>query len=82
MSNCTTNIRRHTRPYNPGARFDWRIIVNGYGDTMIYERGVVDTSLPFAELKARSRINERGQAADAARDFSRRIREGLPGIGG
>ncbi len=37
--NCTTSIRQHTMPYNPNARLDWRLIVNGYIDEMIYEQG-------------------------------------------
>ena len=36
-------------------------------------------SLPFEELKRRSLINAAAQAADQGPDFSRRIREGLPG---
>jgi hypothetical protein len=79
-SNCTTNIRGHTAPYNPNARFDWRIIVNGFIDTLVYERGTVDQSLPFSELKKRSLINKQAQAADKDPQFSRLIREGLPGI--
>jgi hypothetical protein len=77
-SNCTTNIRGHTAPYNPNAKFDWRILINGYIDEFIYEQGVLDQSLPLAELKALSYINARGQAADQDPDFSKRIREGLP----
>jgi len=76
--NCTTSIRQHTVPYNPDARLDWRMIVNGYVDEMIYERGFISHSLPFAELKKVSYINKKAQAADHAPDFSRRIREGLP----
>lgn len=79
-SNCTTSILQHTMPYNPNDRFDWRYVVNGYLDEMLYEMKNVDTSLPFAELKKRSRINARAQAADKAPDFSLRIREGLPGM--
>jgi hypothetical protein len=78
--NCTTSIRRHTMPYNPKARLDWRLIVNGYIDTMIYEQGILSQELPFAELKKRSYINPKAQAADQASDFSRQIREGLPEI--
>jgi len=77
-SNCTTNIRRHTAPYNPNAKFDWRILINGYVDEFIYEQGILDQSLPLAELKALSYINARAQAADQDPDFSERIREGLP----
>jgi len=80
-SNCTTNIRGHTAPYARNAKFDWRIIVNGFLVKMMYERGTVNTSLPFNELKQRSYINARAQASDKALDFSRRIREGLPGLG-
>ena len=80
-SNCTTNIRGHSAPYAHNARSDWRIIVNGFIDEMMYERGTVDTSLPFAELKKRSHINARARAADDDPDFSLRIREGLPAAG-
>lgn len=79
-TNCTTSILRHTRRFNPDARFDWRLIANGYLDEMLYERGTLDQSLPFAELKKRSLINQRAKAADKARDFSRLIRVGLPGM--
>jgi len=40
----------------------------------------VDTTLPFDELRGRSRINEAAQAADDAPDFSERIRASLPPI--
>ncbi len=79
-SNCTTNIRGHTAPYNPNAKFDWRILLNGYVDEFVYEQGILDQSLPFAELKARSHINDRGRAADQDPEFSLRIREGLPSM--
>ena len=80
IGNCTTSIRRHTVPYNPDARLDWRLIVNGYIDKMIYERGILSQDLSFSELKKRSYINSKAQAADQDPDFSRRIREGLPEI--
>ena len=59
-------------------RFDWRILVNGRLDELGYERGNVDTSLPFETLRERSDIGERARAAGDGPDFSRRIREGLP----
>lgn len=80
--NCTTGIRRHTAPYDPDARLDWRIIVNGFSDEMLYERKAIDTSLPFPELKKRSLINERAKGLDKSPEFSRIIRAGLPGMGG
>jgi hypothetical protein len=80
LTNCTTSILRHTTPFNPDARFDWRLIANGYLDALLYERGKLDQSLPFPELKKRSLINQRAKAADKAGDFSRLIRVGLPGM--
>jgi hypothetical protein len=77
--NCTTSIRQHTMPYNPNAQLDWRLIVNGYIDEMLYERKIIDTSLPFAELKKLSYINSKAQAADKDLAFSKLIRQGLPG---
>jgi hypothetical protein len=81
-TNCTTSIRGHTLPYNPGARFDYRMLVNGLLDEMLYERAVVDVGQPFEQLKARSLINARAQAAPDGPEFSRWIRAGLPGIPG
>jgi hypothetical protein len=64
---------------DPGSSpFDWRLLLNGYGDQMLYERGRLDTQLPFEELKRRSLIDTAAKAADRDPDFSRRIREGLP----
>jgi hypothetical protein len=77
--NCTTGIRAQRAAANR-APWDWRILVNGYGNELLYERGVIDTNLPLAELKERVHINARARAADKAADFSRAIREGVPGI--
>lgn len=77
--NCTTSIRQHTKPYNPNARLDWRLLVNGYIDEMLYESKTIDASLPFVELKKRSYINPKAQAADKDPAFSQLIRAGLPG---
>lgn len=77
--NCTTSIRRHTMPYYPDARPDWRLLANGYIDEMLYENGYLSQVLPFAELRKISYINQKAQAADNGPDFSRLIRQELPG---
>ena len=80
--NCTTAIRGHIVQHAVIRRWpSWKLLVNGYLDERLYETKVVDQSLPFPELKARSHINERAQAANDAPDFSKKIREGLPGMG-
>ncbi len=76
--NCTTAIRKHRQQIGTAQAFDWRILANGRLDELMYERGGIDTSLPFVELRARSDVTERAKAAGAAPDFWRRIREGLP----
>ena len=78
LHNCTTTIRYHAQNVTPGNPWHWRILVNGRRDELGYERGSIDTSLPFEEVRERSRISERGLAADGAADFSERIRVGLP----
>jgi hypothetical protein len=77
--NCTTAIRTQ-RAAADRAPWDWRMLVNGHLDELLYERGTIDTRLPFAELKKLSNINSRARAADKAIDFSRQIRKGLPGF--
>jgi hypothetical protein len=76
--NCTTAIRHHVQNVAPGSPFDWRILLNGHIDQLAYERGNIDTSLPFDELKQKSEINERARAVVRDSDFSTKIREGLP----
>jgi hypothetical protein len=71
-------IRHHVQQVAAGNPFDWRILANGYLDEMGYERGQINTSLPFAELRRRSDITARARAAGDRGDFSNFIREGLP----
>jgi hypothetical protein len=76
--NCTTAIR--TNVENAGGRipWSWKLLLTGYVDEMLYERGRVRGRLAFAPLKEASQIDERAKAADRDPEFSRRIREGLP----
>ena len=77
-SNCTTSIRAQ-RAVKLRAPWDWRILLNGKADEMLYQDHAIATGgLSFTELKQRSLINERARAADQNPDFSRVIREGLP----
>ncbi len=77
--NCTTTIRQHAMHVGAGKPWDWRVLVNGRLDELGWERGTIDRSLPFEEMRARSDITRRAQDAGGAADFSSRIREGLPG---
>lgn len=80
LHNCTTTIWLNTR-INPGhLRFSWKLLASGYVPEYLYEAGRLDTSLPFEELRKRSLVNARAQAADQDPDFSAKIREGIPGM--
>jgi len=81
-TNCTTAIRAQ-HPANERIPWDWRILVNGKGDEMMYERGVMNTDgLPFQELRAKALINEAARLDGGSADFSRNIRAGRPGFAG
>ena len=75
-TNCSTNIWLNTRVNPDHLPFSWKILLSGYIPEYLYEMKVLDNSLPLPEIKKRAHINARAQAADAAADFSQRIREG------
>lgn len=75
--NCTTTIRTHVQQVGVAMPLDWRLLANGHGDEMLYERGTIATDRPFAEVRAASFVNARAEAADQDPAFSQRIRAGL-----
>lgn len=79
-TNCTTAIRSQ-HPAGERLPWDWRMLVNGKGDEMLFERNAIVTDgLSFPELRQKALINPAAHAADKSPDFSRRIREGRPGF--
>ena len=65
--NCTINIIRYANAAGRTGRFDLRHLLNGLIDRYLYSTGRIDTSLPFEELRRRSRITQAAQAARRAR---------------
>ncbi len=79
-ANCTTSYLRQASTGKRPA-FDYRIILNGFMESLLYERGVIVTDgLPLEELIRRASINEAAGKAREDPAFSERIREGLPGF--
>jgi hypothetical protein len=56
------------------------MLLNGLGDQMLYERHALAGDLPFAELKARSLIDEQAIKAGNSPDYSKLIRAGRAGF--
>jgi hypothetical protein len=83
-TNCTTVVFKIARIVEPSFPLDWRILASGYFPDYAYDHGALDRSLPFVQLRNKSRISARAKAADAASspEFSKAIREGVPGISG
>jgi Domain of unknown function (DUF4105) len=79
-NSCTINIIRYLNAAGRTGGLDIRHVLNGLIDNYLYYSGRMDTTLPFAELRRRSQINEAAQAADDAPDFSEHIRASLPTI--
>lgn len=76
-TNCTTAIRTQ-HDSTKRAPWDWRILVNGKGDQMMFERGLLKSGdLSFAELKLRSLINPTVIYAAQDPSFSKLIRQHL-----
>jgi hypothetical protein len=81
-TNCTTDIRKMAvaAAGTDAAAWDWRILLNGRLDEMLYSQGRLAGDLPLAELKQRAHINAVARVYDQAPDFSQRIRAGRPGF--
>ena len=77
-NNCTVNIVRYANAAGREGDFDMRHLLNGWVDGYLYAAGYVDTTLPFEELRRRSRITDVARDAKDTPDFSRRIRASLP----
>lgn len=73
-SNCTNNIWVHTAGNSDRLPYSWQILLSGHLAEYLYQQGRLDTSMPFDQLQHRSRINDRAEDAEAATDFSHRLR--------
>jgi len=65
--NCTTQIHRHVQQVAPRNPFSWKILFNGYLPELGYERGTIDTSLSFEELRRASKCQQHHAARESGR---------------
>ncbi len=77
-NNCTTNLVRHVNHLRPHrVPYSYQVLLPGHSDRLAHRLGLLDTDLPFEELKIRSRINTLAMRYSDADDFSDKIRMGL-----
>jgi hypothetical protein len=76
--NCTTGVLNLTHAYEGRGRYNWKVLLSGFAAEYGYDLGMLDTSVPFAELSERGHVNDRAARAGDSPAFSSRIREGIP----
>ena len=81
-NNCTTNIDvSASEARDRKTVWDWRVLLNGKMDEMMYENGALVTGgLSLPALKAQAHINAAAKAADDSPDWSQLIRVGRVGF--
>ena len=81
-NNCTTNIAvSAAEATDIRMRLDWRILLNGKMDEMLYEHNrLVTDGLPYSAFKDQAHINAAAKAAGASPDFSKLIRNARIGF--
>jgi hypothetical protein len=80
-NNCVSQVIAYLAQNKVGgiSKWDWRTVLNGPGDRMLYDLGDLAGGLPFPELKRRALINEAAKQASPD-DFSTAIRRNRPGF--
>ena len=76
--NCTTTIQIHANASRSDAPppIDWRLILSGHVDELLYDRGVLLKSQPFEELRQMSRVDLVMQKYSGD-DFSQMMRKSV-----
>lgn len=76
--NCTTTVFLHIRDLGIPFNWSWKMFLNGYLDEQLYEEGIINTSLPFKQIRALSAISSLARGIANKAEFSSAIRAGLP----
>ena len=73
--NCTTGIFKHARRLPAWRRlFDYRIVLPGYSDGLLFNHGLIGAGGSLTEARRRATINPDLVSLEAA-DFSAALRE-------
>jgi hypothetical protein len=82
VNNCMNNVTAHARRL--GGRplpSDWRLLLTGFSDRLLFEYGYLETDLPFEKARQAFRIDEWMRQTPLDEQFSTRLRERLRGQG-
>jgi hypothetical protein len=73
--NCSTRIIDHlSAVLDAPLPRSCQILLPGYSDALLHDRGLIDTPLPLAQAREAAWINDRARRWQDAPDFSQRIR--------
>ncbi len=79
-NNCTTNIFEHVKQIQQEQstanvlQYSWQILLPGFTDRLAYDKGLLKTTLSFAETKRSALVNDLADIHYDDPEFSRKIR--------
>ena len=78
-ANCTTLVFGMMQHISGGLPLDSRLLLTGYLPSYIEEQDGLIKGFDLAQLRAAGRITERSKQAQHSDDYSKTIRQGVPG---
>lgn len=77
LDNCLTNLAKHGPDYSPLDNItDYRLLLPGYSDKVLFEQQLIDTNQPLSEQRLRYRISNEPELIHAE-DYSIAIRQAM-----
>ncbi len=80
-ANCTTLVFRMMDRIVPGLPLDYRLLASGYLPEYLYKVQALDGAQTIQQYRQRGRYTDRARANPDLSQYSRAIRQGVPGIG-
>ena len=74
-SSCTTNLIDHAERMSPRIKAGRARYFPGYSDKVAYELGLIDTELPYEQIRTHFNVTSVSAKVRNYPDFSKRIRE-------
>ncbi|MEM9943955.1 MAG: DUF4105 domain-containing protein [Planctomycetota bacterium] len=74
-NNCTTNLAGHVNEVSPNKiKYGWKVLLPGLSAKYAYDLGLLDTRIPFEDLKTLSHVNDLAEEHFDDPQFSQLIR--------